>query len=269
MKKIYILIICVSLLLLNSCMFMPKRTVINNEVHGDTIHVEGNIDILTFEDALCAAVDKADDYVIGVVTKASTIIGSESFGSGVVVRRDEVDNGYKYLAITNGHVVSDNGTSINSNLYVALTEQLHLVKTSVVKYCPNEDLALIEFTTKLFLPCATINKEIPRKGSFAIAIGNPYSIDEFYNTAAVGNISYPRRLISEDSLRGKPVQNYYIQTTAAINPGNSGGGLFNLNGDLIGINTWKIVDPDEGIELMGFSIPMDVVLAQFSTYIYK
>ena len=269
-KLVYGITLVLLSLCLTSCFFNPlnKANKIVNEVHDSTVHIKDDINIFDFEDAICNAVDLADDSVIGIESNSSGIFGGQSFGSGVIFKREELEEyKYKYLAITNGHVVTDDGVSLLPNLQAILTEDLHPVNISVLKVFPNEDLAIVGFVTSLYFPEAKLAKEAPRKGSTSISIGNPYDINNYYGTAAVGNVAHPRRYIEEASLTGKTVHNYYIQTTSAINPGNSGGGLFNLKGELIGINTWKIVDSSEGVESMGFSIPMETILPKITPYL--
>ena len=68
----------------------------------------------------------------------------------------------------------------------------------------------------------------------------------------LGNISCPNRVIKDEY-----GENLFIQTDVAINPGNSGGPLLNINGDVVGVNTMKLVTSD--IDLMSFSIPINIV----------
>ena len=101
-----------------------------------------------------------------------------------------------------------------------------------------------------------------------IAVGSPYELEVYYNTITVGNISSIKRVINESNYFYKEISNEYIQTTATINEGCSGGGLFNLKGELIGINTWKLVDSSTNIDGMNFAVGVDKIQELFSQYLH-
>jgi len=110
------------------------------------------------------------------------------------------------------------------------------------------DLAVIQFEPDGAVPVATLgNSDTLRVGEWAIAIGNPFGLD---NTVTVGVVSATGRADV-----GIATYENFIQTDASINPGNSGGPLVNLRGEVIGINT-AIVATGQGI---GFAIPANMV----------
>ena len=158
-------------------------------------------------------------------------------GSGVVVHED----GY---IITNAHVIeaAENIKAIFSN-----GDEF---PCTVIQADENKDLALLKIQPNKKLPFVHLGRSNDLMiGETVIAIGNPYG---YSNTLTTGVISAVGRdiLVSEDFwMRG------LIQTDAPINPGNSGGPLFNINGDLIGINTAI----KAGANNIGFSIPVDTL----------
>jgi serine protease Do len=158
-------------------------------------------------------------------------------GSGVVVHED----GY---IITNAHVVeaAENIKAIFNN-----GDEF---PCTVIQADENKDLALLKIQPNKKLPFVHLGRSDDLMiGETVIAIGNPYG---YSNTLTTGVISAIGRdiLVSEDFwMRG------LIQTDAPINPGNSGGPLFNINGDLIGINTAI----KAGANNIGFSIPVDTL----------
>ncbi len=158
-------------------------------------------------------------------------------GSGVVVHED----GY---VVTNAHVVEE-----AKNIKVIFSNGDEFPGT-VIKADQGKDLALLKIQTDKKLPFVHLGRSDDLMiGETVVAIGNPYG---YSNTLTTGVISAVGRdiLVSEDFwLRG------LIQTDAPINPGNSGGPLFNINGDLIGINTAI----KAGAENIGFSIPVDTL----------
>ncbi len=156
--------------------------------------------------------------------------------------------------ITNYHVV-DNAkfvdiTFIDGNKYTA----------AVLGKDPLSDLAVLKIIEKLnepLRPLAISNSTSINIGDAAIAIGNPYGLD---NTMTAGIISQVNRLIEEPS--GISITDM-IQTDAAINPGNSGGPLLNIKGQVIGINTAK------GAEGEGFAVSSNTILKEVPILIQK
>jgi serine protease Do len=111
---------------------------------------------------------------------------------------------------------------------------------------PNTDIALIKIKADKALPYAVLgNSDKLRVGEWVFAIGNPFGLD---HTVTAGIISAKGRIIGSG-----PYDNF-LQTDASINPGNSGGPLFNMAGDVVGINT-AIVAQGQGI---GFAIPINM-----------
>lgn len=170
-----------------------------------------------------------------------------STGSGVIYKKD----GNQYYIITNEHVVKDavsvevqfgDGTLISAE--VLGVEKL--VDIAVLRFISEESFQTAEFGDSSGV----------QKGEFITAVGNPSGFD-YFNTMTFGIISGINRYfdIDEDGTRDMFVN--YLQHDAAINAGNSGGALFNLEGEIIGINTLKIVD--YSIEGMGFAIPSNLV----------
>lgn len=287
--KTKILFIVISMLLLinlTSCSLLlgnlEKET--NNNITNKVVEVE-DFTITDFEMALQTAIEKAEESVISIVQTEGGWIGSASLGSGVVVKRkailkDETKGEvtgnileYKYYAVTNRHVVETSNYRISSSLKVYLGNGNQVVNAVCEKYAEKEDLALIYFTSSTYIPIASLADTTKlKKGSFAIAIGSPHSL-EYYASATFGIISFPVRYLEDYKfiLGRKPfelIENVYIQHDAAINAGNSGGGLFNIEGKLIGINTQKLQsDYDSNVEGMGFSIPTHIIKEVFKDYL--
>src|SRR5260370_17605519 len=113
---------------------------------------------------------------------------------------------------------------------------------------PKTDRAGVKFQPDHEVTVASLgNSDALRVGEWAIAIGNPFGLDQ---TVTVGVISATGR-----SDVGIATYENFIQTDASINPGNSGGPLVNLRGQVVGINT-AIVAAGQGI---GFAIPLNLV----------
>ncbi|MBF0213695.1 MAG: DegQ family serine endoprotease [Magnetococcales bacterium] len=161
---------------------------------------------------------------------------SGSLGSGVII--DEAG-----FILTNHHVVAD-----ADEILVRLSDEREFTAT-VVGRDAKSDLALIRIKTDGKLPVATLgDSDQAEVGSWVVAIGNPFGLEA---SVTVGIISARGR-----SIGSGPYDNF-LQTDAAINPGNSGGPLFNLQGEVIGINT-AIFSRSGGNMGIGFAIPVNM-----------
>ena len=155
-------------------------------------------------------------------------------GSGVIVDA----NGH---IITNNHVVGD-----AAEVEVRLSDKTKLF-AQVIGKDPDTDLAVLKVTTDHPLPAARFGDSSGVKvGQWVLAVGNPFGLDR---TVTLGVVSG----IGRENINLSRYENF-IQTDASINPGNSGGPLFDLRGDIIGINT-AIINFAQGI---GFAIPSNM-----------
>jgi serine protease Do len=157
---------------------------------------------------------------------------SSALGSGFII--DE-----KGIVVTNNHVIQD-----AEDIIVRVNGDEEY-KAKVVGADPLSDIAVLQLETKdKFTPVAFGDSDKARIGDWVIAIGNPFGLG---GTVTSGIISARNRSI------GLSRYEDYIQTDASINSGNSGGPLFDMNGDVIGINT-AILGRNGSIGI-GFSIP--------------
>jgi len=157
-----------------------------------------------------------------------------ALGSGFIIDK-------KGIVITNNHVIEgadDIIVSVNGS-----TEY----KAKVIGTDPYMDLAVLQIESdEKFVPVSFGDSDKARVGDWIIAIGNPYG---FGGTVTTGIISSRNRDI------GLTRYDDFIQTDASINVGNSGGPMFNLNGEVIGINTAIIAPGQTGSIGIGFAIP--------------
>jgi len=165
----------------------------------------------------------------------------QGLGSGFILAADG-------LILTNHHVVA-NATDIR----VRLTDDREYVAKVVGKDAAT-DVALIKLTSppKGLVPVVLGDSDALRQGDFALALGSPFGLRE---TATLGIISAKHR---GGVNSGNPFDDF-LQTDAAINSGNSGGPLFNLRGEVVGINT-AIVSPQIGSGI-GFAVPINMAKA--------
>jgi serine protease Do len=165
---------------------------------------------------------------------------AHGIGSGFIVTPD----GY---VLTNAHVVAD-----ASEVTVKLTDRREF-RAKVIGVDKRSDVALIKIPETDFPVVHFGDPAKLRPGQWAIAIGSPFG---FENSVTAGVISALGRQLPDDS--GSSFVTY-IQTDAAVNPGNSGGPLFNIDGQVIGINA-QIYSRTGGYMGMSFAIPIDVAL---------
>ena len=157
---------------------------------------------------------------------------SAALGSGFII--DE-----KGIVVTNNHVIQD------ADDIIVRADGNKEYKAKVIGADPLSDIAVLKLETEeKFTPVKFGNSDKARIGDWVIAIGNPFGLG---GTVTSGIISARNRSI------GLSRYEDYIQTDASINSGNSGGPLFDMNGDVIGINT-AILGRNGSIGI-GFSIP--------------
>ena len=158
----------------------------------------------------------------------------------------------KSAALGSGFIIDTNGTVVTNNHVIADAEDIIVrvngdkeYKAKVIGADPLSDIAVLKLETKeKFIPVKFGDSDKARIGDWVIAIGNPFGLG---GTVTSGIISARNRSI------GLSRYEDYIQTDASINSGNSGGPLFDMNGDVIGINT-AILGRNGSIGI-GFSIP--------------
>ena len=174
-------------------------------------------------------------------------------GSGVIYYKAlTVDGNYLYKVITNEHVVS-----VSDEIRVVKGEEEYKIydeayeeeiAAKLIGTDAENDIAILEFVSSREYSAVKFSKlDDIKAGRFVVAMGTPLDT-EFYNTATYGIISR--------------VKGTYIQHDAAINSGNSGGPLFDLNGNLVGINNAKLSgSTSSGVSIEGiyFAIPINIV----------
>lgn len=214
------------------------QTTVSTDDFTATTTTTTEIDLTPVNSQFATVAEMADKCTL-VVENYTSHNTLSSFGSGVIYKK--VENTY-YL-ITNEHVVSE------ANKLKVRTENGIEIDATLIASDATLDIAIVKFETTSFTFVPVVIESAPSysKGEFVIAVGTPLDF-EYYNTATMGIISR----VSED----------VIQHDAAINSGNSGGPLFDLSGNLIGINQAKYDASGTSsatVEGIGFSIPIEKV----------
>ena len=178
--------------------------------------------------------------------------GGSKGGSGEMQPR-------KTNSLGSGFIVDTAGIAVTNNHVIADADEIHLImndgtkiKAELVGVDKKTDLAVLKFKppAKPLVAVKFGDSDKLRLGEWVIAIGNPFSLG---GTVTAGIVSARNRDINSGPYDS------YIQTDAAINRGNSGGPLFNLDGEVVGVNT-LIISPTGGSIGIGFAVPSKTVI---------
>ncbi len=210
-------------------------------VSPESAGVRGLEMLQEIEAALTDLAERVSPAVVSIAPSSSPDLSKERFrnprgaGSGVIVSPDG-------FIVTNNHVVGD------AEVVEVRIHDGTKYEGRVVGKDSDTDLALIKVSPRGRIPAATLgNSEEVKIGQWALAVGNPFGLDR---TVTLGVVSG----IGRQDINLSRYENY-IQTDSSIFPGNSGGPLFNLKGEIIGINT-AVINSVQGI---GFAIPSNMV----------
>lgn len=173
---------------------------------------------------------------------------------------DEDDHQRKLFSLGSGFIIDPEGFVVTNYHVIAEADEVTVKLTNnqelnakVIGFDKKTDIALLKVDYKKPLPFVKFgDSDKSRVGDWIIAIGNPFALG---STVTAGIVSANGRDIISESL----VDNF-IQTDAAINTGNSGGPMFNINGEVIGVNTAILSTPNSGGNIgIGFATPSSIV----------
>lgn len=200
---------------------------------------------LTESDTIKSAIDKIYDSVVYVENYEKDTLYSS--GSGFVYK---IDNDYGYI-LTNYHVIDDADTIKVTNIDGTT------VTATLLGGDEYTDIAVLRIDSDAALLAATLSDtDDSNLGDTVFTVGTP--VDEAYmGTVTKGIISGKDRTVTVELSSGAEYVMEVLQVDAALNPGNSGGPLVNVNGEVIGITSMKLVEDE--IEGMGFAIPIDLI----------
>ena len=218
-------------------------------------------------------VEENGPVVVNISTKQSTLSGPQDFGAEEGLPEDSplYDFFQRFFgdegqlpedsdpgrSLGSGFIVSDDGYVLTNSHVVEAADEI-IVRTSdrrefvarIIGADERSDIALLKIEGD-DLPSALIGSAVDLKvGEWVLAIGSPFG---FEHSATAGIVSAKGRSL--------PTENYvpFIQTDVAINPGNSGGPLFNLDGEVIGVNS-QIYSRTGGFMGLSFAIPIEVAM---------
>jgi len=173
----------------------------------------------------------------------------EGLGSGVIITPDG-------FILTNNHVVEN--AAKKGGVKVKLMDK-RVLEARVVGTDPTTDLAVIKIDASNLPVAALGNSDELSLGEWVMAVGNPLGLESTVTTGIVSSLGRSIEIFDRAKTQNYGIANF-IQTDAAINPGNSGGGLFNMKGQVIGINT-AIASRTGMFAGYGFAVPISMARA--------
>ncbi|AXI56820.1 serine protease [Sulfitobacter sp. JL08] len=219
-------------------------------------------------ESLAPLAEKISPSVVNITT--STVVAGQTGPQGIVPdgspfedffrdfqeRNRDGDRPRRSSALGSGFVISEDGYVVTNNHVIEGADEILIeffsgqeLKATLIGTDPNTDIALLKVEADEPLPFVSFgDSDLARVGDWVIAMGNP--LGQGFSVSA-GIVSARNRALSG-------TYDDYIQTDAAINRGNSGGPLFNMDGDVIGVNT-AILSPNGGSIGIGFSMASNVV----------
>ncbi|GFE48756.1 serine protease [Roseobacter cerasinus] len=225
---------------------------------------------LAQQQSLAPLAEKISPSVVNITT--STVVAGRTGPQGIVPEgspfedffrefQDRNNNGEgnrprRSSALGSGFVISEDGYVVTNNHVIEGADEILIeffngseLKAEVIGTDPNTDIALLKVEADGPLPFVSFaDSDLARVGDWVVAMGNP--LGQGFSVSA-GIVSARNRALSG-------TYDDYIQTDAAINRGNSGGPLFNMDGEVIGVNT-AILSPNGGSIGIGFSMASNVV----------
>ena len=216
--------------------YLPGDNVINKTVNEVTI---------TESDTIKSSVDKVYDAVVYIESyEYDDPIGS---GTGFIYKKDEK---FGYI-ITNHHVI-DGADEVK-----IITTLGAEVTAKILGSDEYADIAVLSIDLQYVAKVVEIgSSDSASVGDTIFTVGSPLGY-EYMGTVTKGILSGKNRTVSVDLTNGEYIMEV-LQIDAAINPGNSGGPLLNINGQVIGVNSLKLVKSE--IEGMGFALPIEIVM---------
>lgn len=212
-------------------------TAVANKVSASVVAISASATPVDTDDALRTE-NLNPDRLDGILSRLPRTVGTGFF----------IDpDGY---ILTNEHVICE-----AEQLWVT-TDDRNVYPAIVIGSDPRSDLAVLKIPASGMKVATLAKPGTPKRGQWTIAIGNPFGMAaEGEMAMSVGVVSATERSLPKLSQKENRLYSNLIQTTAEINPGNSGGPLFNLAGEVIGVNT-AVILPQKQTNGIGFAIPI-------------
>lgn len=191
--------------------------------------------------------EQQKDKVVAITAQVPGKQMVNPFWGGPMHSQPQTGQGSGFIVDEDGYIITNNHVINGASEITVILKNGHSHPAKVVGHDEKTDIALLKIKADVKLPAVKLGRSDTLKvGQWVVAIGNPFGLDY---TVTAGIISAKGRNIGAG-----PYDNF-LQTDASINPGNSGGPLFNMRGEVIGVNT-AIRRDGQGI---GFAVPIDMV----------
>lgn len=235
------IILCTALGVIGTVIVYKK---IPQETTIKTVNDNKNSVTITETNTIKSAINEIYDAVVVVETYKNNTLYST--GTGFIYKEDE-NNGY---LITNHHVIE------NGNKFVITLSEGEETEATLLGSDEYSDIAVLKIPKESVKKVAKLGESTNMEiGDTVFTVGSPMG-KEYMGTVTKGILSGKNRTVKVSS-GNNSLMLEVLQTDAAINPGNSGGPLVNITGEVIGVNSMKLVE--DRIEGMGFAIPMEIV----------
>lgn len=213
-----------------------------NSIPSETVQTVNEVNIHE-TNTIKSAIDKIYDAVM--VVQSTDARGGQSSGTGFVYKKDDK---YGYV-LTNHHVIED---AVSIKLLTSGEKEIEATLLGSDEY---SDVAVLAIDVSEVIQVAILGDSSELElGDTLFTVGSPLG-SKYIGTVTKGILSGKDRKVETDGFIMD-----VLQTDAAINPGNSGGPLLNINGEVIGITSMKMVEDE--IEGMGFAIPIEIALSE-------
>ena len=233
---------------------LNKTTTTSSAYSGLTCSAADCTKVVVDESGISEAVEKVYDGVLMIRNYQNDEVASTGTG---FVYKIEGDDAY---VITNQHVVD------GADRITLITSTDEEIEGEVLGGDSYVDIAIVRMQKTDDLVALTLgNSENSKLGDLVFTIGNPLGY-EYRGSVSTGHLAGKDRLVSVSTDNNSSSSDWVmkvLQTDAAINPGNSGGPLMNLNGEVIGVISLKLVQTE--VEGMGFAIPIEYVNSKIET----
>ncbi len=233
---------------------LNKTTTTSSASSGLTCSAADCTKVVVDESGISEAVEKVYDGVLMIRNYQNDEVASTGTG---FVYKIEGDDAY---VITNQHVVD------GADRITLITSTDEEIEGEVLGGDSYVDIAIVRMKKTDDLVALTLgNSENSKLGDLVFTIGNPLGY-EYRGSVSTGHLAGKDRLVSVSTDNNSSSSDWVmkvLQTDAAINPGNSGGPLMNLNGEVIGVISLKLVQTE--VEGMGFAIPIEYVNSKIET----
>ncbi|HET6248282.1 MAG TPA: trypsin-like peptidase domain-containing protein [Tepidisphaeraceae bacterium] len=240
-----------------------RTAVVAPAEHASHVEISDNFDIPDLEQHFLDVAKRLSPSVVAISATDAKLEADDALRSDrinpekLAAMLEPVDRtvGTGFIVDSDGYIVTnDHVVATNENIWVT-TDDHRVYPAIVVGSDPRADLAVLKIPASK-LPAVHFCDAAPRRGQWSVALGNPYGLAGGGEMSlSVGVVSATGRSLPKLSSKEDRLYSDLIQTTTQINPGNSGGPLFDVHGDVIGINA-AVILPQKLTNGIGFAIPV-------------